>query len=255
MVFALPTSHAALIWPKTEHTIQTTPTDPEITLTFEAINTDDTPIEITQIEKTCGCTKATATKTTLQKGEETKLNVVITPPPSGGKQDKHITVKTSDGKTQILTIHLQMPETFTLSAPTEEWADTLDEKALTVQLKQDTKFLTAESLTPDFQVTNQQRSPEQILIKIKPTPRSRQENLTPGTLRLQFALKGKPFYHYIPLRARTSEQPEQPPLPNSTKSERAKYLQTEIQKLQFRMMTLTQELVELTKTSEKEGSK
>lgn len=201
------TLHAKLTWPDLEKTVNATPTDKEASVTFDGINLDAETVEITNIEKSCGCASVTPSRTKIEHGQTTKLQTKISLTPIGGPQTKTITVRTNDGLSQTLQIHIQMPETFTVSKPAFLWQQTTTPQTLTVSLKPQTQFIKSESLSDQFLIKDE-RTKDQISLTLTPIP-----TITPtkSSLKLSFKYQNSPINHYIPLEF--SNQPPSPPSP------------------------------------------
>jgi len=74
--------------------------------TFVLQNAGDEPLEISDIEVSCGCTTTSLSKSTLAPGESVDLQVIFDSAGFSGKMVKKIEVKSNDPATSTLTLKL-----------------------------------------------------------------------------------------------------------------------------------------------------
>jgi len=73
---------------------------------FLVRNTGDTPLQIIQVRKTCGCAAVTCSKTHLQVAETASIEVVILPDAISGRYRKNIFVESSDPANPFLRLNV-----------------------------------------------------------------------------------------------------------------------------------------------------
>lgn len=105
-----------LEWKTTAIEIEANPLDEGITATFEFTNTATTPLTITDIRSSCGCTVPDLAKRTYAPGESGELNVVFTFNALTGRQTKTVTVETNEPQSPSYPLRLQVdiPKLFEL---------------------------------------------------------------------------------------------------------------------------------------------
>ena len=152
VILTLATSQAKITWDESEKSISLDPATPKVSVTFRGVN-DDKPVTIVKIDKSCGCTSVTPTRTKLEKGNDVVLQTEINLPASGGKQVKTVTVKTDDNEETRLKINIDMPENFTLSKSALLWEkDAVNPLSffITFPEKSPMKFSALSSLSPIY---------------------------------------------------------------------------------------------------------
>jgi len=117
-------SHAELKWENKTIEHEALPTETEFKAAFDFTNTGDTPVTITNIRSTCGCTTASLDKNTYAPGESGTITATFTYGARKGGQSKLITVST-DQKQQpntTLTLNVFIPEVFKIDgSPVIVW--------------------------------------------------------------------------------------------------------------------------------------
>jgi len=88
---------------------------------FPFTNTSSGPVEIRDVQTSCGCTTAELPKKVYQAGERGTLKAVFTPGGRRGEQKKTIVVRTGAAKPDVLLLRVEIPETFTLDRPFLDW--------------------------------------------------------------------------------------------------------------------------------------
>lgn len=88
---------------------------------FRFTNTSPGPVEIRDVQTSCGCTTAELPKKVYQAGEQGTLKVVFTPGGRRGEQKKTIVVRTSAEKPDVLMLRVDIPETFVLDRQFLDW--------------------------------------------------------------------------------------------------------------------------------------
>ena len=101
-----------LAWETTEQTFHSKPQDKEVVAKYKFTNTGAKPIKIQNVQTSCGCTTAQLKKTDYAPGESGEIETKFTFAGRTGKQEKAITVNTTDNPTQptILKLHVYIEE-------------------------------------------------------------------------------------------------------------------------------------------------
>ena len=80
---------------------------PEFHASFKFENRGQTPVKVTSVQSSCGCTTATLKKTTYSPGEASEIKVVFTPGQRVGPQVKRVVVRTDDPRAPVTTLTLR----------------------------------------------------------------------------------------------------------------------------------------------------
>jgi Protein of unknown function (DUF1573) len=101
-----------LAFETTEQTFHSKPQDKEVVAKYKFTNTGPKPIKIQNVQTSCGCTTAQLNKTYYAPGESGEIETKFTFAGRTGKQEKAITVDTTDNPTQptILKLHVYIEE-------------------------------------------------------------------------------------------------------------------------------------------------
>ncbi len=90
-------------WKSTEISLGDIPQNKPVNIEFEFTNTGDSPVVITSVQASCGCTATDYSKTPVAPGEKTKIKAVFNAAAKGAFK-KQVTVLTSaDQSPQVLT--------------------------------------------------------------------------------------------------------------------------------------------------------
>lgn len=96
-------SKSIIQWKSTEISLGDIPQSKPVTIEFEFTNTGDSPVVITSVQASCGCTATDYSKTPVAPGEKTKIKAVFNAANKGAFK-KQVTVVTSADQTpQVLT--------------------------------------------------------------------------------------------------------------------------------------------------------
>jgi hypothetical protein len=188
------TAYADITWKTKEITKPADPADPPIIFEFEGINNTNAPIKITKLEKSCGCTEITATKTELKPNESTKIITTVNPFGIGGTQRKSASIHTNDGKITELTMVLNMPLLVTFNPEKLEWVNSLDAKSIEINVATNVTIKSTKSISPDMKV-------EKNGNKITAIP----SKLGGNGIKIEFEYKGKTFFSYYPISVKSTE--------------------------------------------------
>src|SRR3954468_5493775 len=96
LLTAAGTACAGLDWTKPVQDFQATPDKPSVEARFAFKNTGATPVTITSLKTTCGCTTARLDKRTYQPGEQGEIVAVYKFPFQKGALRKLVLVTTDD---------------------------------------------------------------------------------------------------------------------------------------------------------------
>ncbi len=104
---------------------------------FHFTNTGRQPVDVRQIESSCGCTTAELTQRHYEPGESGDIVARYTVGSHTGRQDKTIAVFTSDREAPTtLTLSVQIPEVLRIAPPYVAWKHAEDAKTKTIILEQ-----------------------------------------------------------------------------------------------------------------------
>lgn len=101
-----------LVWDEMKLSVEAKPADKEAKFEFKVTNTSDAPVEITQIQPSCGCTVAEMPSTPwiLAPGAKGSFTAVVDFQGKHGKVAKTLHVHSVAGS-QMLTVVIDIPET------------------------------------------------------------------------------------------------------------------------------------------------
>ena len=104
---------------------------------FHFTNTGRQPVDVRQIESSCGCTTAELTQRHYAPGESGDIVARYTVGSHVGRQDKTIAVFTNDREAPTtLTLSIQIPEVLRIAPPFVAWKHAEDAKTKTITLEQ-----------------------------------------------------------------------------------------------------------------------
>ena len=122
----------ALIWSNPQIELTTKPGDKEAVGLFRFENSGKSPVTITSVQPSCGCTTAELEKRTYASGEKGEIKAVFTLGDRVGAQEKIIYVATDDASARpvALVLHVMIPELLTCAPRLLMWkvGETPDEK-------------------------------------------------------------------------------------------------------------------------------
>jgi hypothetical protein len=127
-----------LAWETTEQTFHSKQQDKEVVAKYKFTNTGPKPIKIQNVQTSCGCTTAQLNKTYYAPGESGEIETKFTFAGRTGKQEKAITVATTDNPTQptILKLHVSIEETVKIEPEIILWrvGEQPDSKAIHITI-------------------------------------------------------------------------------------------------------------------------
>jgi hypothetical protein len=134
---------------------------------FHFTNSGETPVTITDIHTSCGCTTAELAKRTYAPGETGEITAIYTVGNAKGRQSKIVNVTTDDApaKPVELTLQVTIPDEIVYSPRMLLWrvGDKLDEKTVVITSPTSRKITRVEvqSITPEKEaVTRIESSPD-----------------------------------------------------------------------------------------------
>jgi hypothetical protein len=107
-----PESPDPMVWTDSvQHDFGNIPGTETVSHEFTVLNRGGTPLNITRVQTSCGCTAAVLGHQFLKPGESTKLKVTFDPRGRMGTQSRTVTIHSNDPKTpqKQLTISATMP--------------------------------------------------------------------------------------------------------------------------------------------------
>ena len=120
---------------------------------FHFTNAGTGPVEIRNVESSCGCTTAALEKRTYQPGEKGEIVAKYTAGAHTGRQEKTLLVQTDDGRAPTtLTLVVHIPEILRVAPTTATWThnEATTPKHITLELKQEGSIdeISVESSSP-----------------------------------------------------------------------------------------------------------
>jgi len=73
---------------------------------FRLLNLGEQPLQISEISKSCGCTRAVVGETTLDPGAATTLNVEVETRMARGRIEQRVIIRSNDPQTPLLEVKL-----------------------------------------------------------------------------------------------------------------------------------------------------
>lgn len=177
LIAALQSAHGQLIWDSSEitKTIQPTPDNKtHVGYRFTATNLGDTPIEITQIQTSCGCTKAEIEPKVIPPRSSASLVADVDPKEVPETSENNIVLIEKGGKQHTLTAKLVKVLPYSLNPREIAW--TPEEgpvpKTLTLKLQPNerAKLLSAQLLSKKINLKTIEESPTQTTWELTPLP-------------------------------------------------------------------------------------
>ncbi|MBL7932139.1 MAG: DUF1573 domain-containing protein [Bacteroidia bacterium] len=90
-------------WNNTEINLGDIPQNKPVTIEYEFTNTGDSPVIITSVQASCGCTATDYSKTPVAPGEKTKIKAVFNAAAKGAFKKQVTVITSADQNPQILT--------------------------------------------------------------------------------------------------------------------------------------------------------
>ena len=194
-------TRAALDWPQKSVEVKTDAEAPVVEVRFPFKNNGTTPVDVTQVESSCGCTTVALEKRHYAPGEGGEIVARYTVADHTGLQKKTVLVATGDGADPVeLTLAVRIPEVLRITPSFVTWKhdEAPKPKTITLEVMQDTplKEITVQSssaaVTAELQTVTKGRR-----YRVTVTPGHTDQNLFATLLiRCQFGDSEKVFRSY-----------------------------------------------------------
>ena len=132
-------SWAGLEWPQKTVEVKATADTPVVEVRFPFKNTGSTPVDVTQVESSCGCTTVALEKRHYAPGEGGEIVARYTVADHSGLQKKNVMVETGDGAEPVeLTLKVNIPEVLRITPAFVSWDhdEATKPKTITLELVQ-----------------------------------------------------------------------------------------------------------------------
>ena len=151
--FAVHSASAELNWAQKTVELQADARLPVQEAHFHFTNTGASPVEIRNVESSCGCTTTTLEKRAYKPGESGEIVAKYTVGAHTGRQEKTLLVQTDDGHAPTtLTLVVHIPEILRVSPITAAWThnEATTPKHIALELKQEGSIdeISVESSSP-----------------------------------------------------------------------------------------------------------
>jgi hypothetical protein len=152
-ILAAPCAEAELTWVKKTVEVSGDARLPVLEAHFHFTNTGTNPVEIRNVESSCGCTTAALDKRVYKPAETGEIVAKYTVGTHVGTQEKTLLVLTNDGRPPTtLTLVAHIPEILRINPPMVTWMhdEAPDAKQISLELMQDAPFddISVESSSP-----------------------------------------------------------------------------------------------------------
>ena len=137
----LANAQAALDWPQKTVEAKATADTPVVEIKFPFKNTGSIPVDVTQVESSCGCTTVALEKRHYAPGEGGEIVARYTVADHAGVQKKNVLVATGDGAEPTeLTLVVNIPEILRITPAFVTWkhAEAPKAKIVTLEMMQET---------------------------------------------------------------------------------------------------------------------
>ena len=149
---ATPRAFAELTWAQKTADVDGDARSPVLEAHYHFTNTGSSPVEIRNVETSCGCTTAALEKRTYQPGETGEIVAKYTVGTHTGVQRKTLLVQTNDGKDTTLNLNAHILEILRVTPTVVTWShnEANGPKRISLELVQETPFdeISVESSTP-----------------------------------------------------------------------------------------------------------
>ena len=172
---ALPSAHAQLVWEKTELELHPKPGEEETVANFKYENKGKTPIRITNVRSSCGCTVATLKKNDIAPGEKGEITATFKIGNRTGTQQKSVRVETDDATQPVTNLVLKavIPQSVDVQPAFVYWegGEAPKPKTITVRAGKDIPITKVDvtSSSPDFTTkVDKGSAPGEFVISVQP---------------------------------------------------------------------------------------
>jgi hypothetical protein len=167
---------AQLKWDQPQQTLIPQPGQKVITAKFGFTNVGSSPVTITDIHSSCGCTTATLAKKTYAPGESGEIEAKLNFAGHVGHQQKwlYVTTNVQGTKPELLSLAVDIPPEITIQPEFVMWriGDPLEPKTMRVLIPDGipTKMVAVQADNPAIQVRLQEvQAGKEWEVKITPT--------------------------------------------------------------------------------------
>jgi len=174
------TAQAQLAWEKTEIELQPKPGDAEAVATFKYENKGKTPIKITSVKSSCGCTVASLKKDEVAPGEKGEVVANFKIGGRTGVQQKSVTVTTDHPEQPVMNLLLKanIAQALEIQPTFVYWenGEALKPKKITVKAGKDVSITKVDviSSSPEFTTKVEKgKEPGEFIINVLPSDTSR----------------------------------------------------------------------------------
>jgi uncharacterized cupredoxin-like copper-binding protein len=177
-------AQAQLTWDKTEAKLAPKPGDKEAVATFRYENKGTTPVRITNVKSTCGCTVPELKKKDVAPGESGELTATFTIGGRTGMQQKVVSVQTDHPEQPMVNLVLSanIQQALTLQPTFIFWEQGQPAKAKQITVKTadgvNVSKLNVASSSPDFTVKTERQKSGEWVINVQPVDTSKQAATT-----------------------------------------------------------------------------
>ncbi len=182
-----------LTWETTYREVRIPATQKEVLADFSFRNTGDSPVGISSLQTSCGCTVAKVDQKEIPSGGAGVVHVRFDVGGRKGEQVKSVIVKTSDRAKQTLVLRVLIQESVSLSQKELLWNSgapaTTQESIVEVDPASGARILGVESLNDQFDVRLEEFEPGRRY-RLAVTPRSTQVPVA-GSVKISVADPGK----------------------------------------------------------------
>ena len=134
-------SQAGLEWPQKSVEVKATADTPVVEVRFPFKNSGNAPVDVTQVESSCGCTTVALEKRHYEPGEGGEIVARYTVADHAGPQKKNVLVATGDGADPVeLTLKVNIPEVLRITPAYVSWDhdEAAKPKVITLEMLADT---------------------------------------------------------------------------------------------------------------------
>lgn len=167
-------AHGQLAWEKTQIDLRPKPGDAQAVAQFRYENKGDTPVRITGVKSSCGCTVAKPTKEVIAPGEKGEITATFNIGGRTGLQNKMITVMTDHPAQPVanLVLSANIAQPIEMQPAFVYWQNGEAPKPKTIKVTAADGIaiskLDVSSSDPQFKVDVKRSSPREYLVSVQP---------------------------------------------------------------------------------------
>ena len=198
-------SRAELVWKQKAVELRADARSTVLEGRFPFTNAGGAPVDITQVESSCGCTVATLEKRHYEPHESGEIVAKYTLGAAIGAQQKTVQVTTNDGREPtVLTLNIQIPEVLRIKPAFLAWkhGETPAAKTITLEMLQDVpvKDISAQSSAAGFTTELKPLIPgKKYELAVRPVD-TEQRQFSTLNIRCRFGEEDKTFRAYATVR-------------------------------------------------------